>query len=76
MAWGDERVLRQEALLTLLEQQQGGNPTVAEIELLSYLQSLKNYREPSLAGQQKQLRQEWAEVTAKILNSLTPVTGN
>jgi len=71
LAWGDERVLRQKGLLTVLEQQQGGNPVQAESALSSYLSSLKLYREPSLASQQAQLRQEWAEATAEVLNSLT-----
>ena len=71
MAWGDERVLRQKALLTVLEQQQGGQAAQAERALSAYLSSLKHYREPSLARQQAQLRQQWAEVTADILNSLT-----
>lgn len=71
LAWGDERVLRQEALLSLLAQQQGRDPQQAESDLNTYLVSLKTYREPLLAGQQIQLRQEWAEVTAEILNSLT-----
>jgi hypothetical protein len=35
------------------------------------LDSLKNYREPTLAAQQSQLRQDWAQVTAEVLNSLT-----
>ena len=71
MAWGDERLLRQKALLAMLEQQQGGKPAQAQAALSTYLSSLKHYREPSLALQQKQLRQEWAEVTATLLNSLT-----
>ncbi|MEI8400941.1 MAG: DUF6279 family lipoprotein [Alcaligenaceae bacterium] len=71
LAWGDERVLRQEALLTVVEQQQAGKPAQAESALSAYLSSLKGYREPSLASQQIQLRLEWAEVTAEILNSLT-----
>lgn len=71
MAWGDERRLRQKALLTVLEQQQGGDWAQAEQTLSAYLSSLKGYREPSLASQQAQLRLEWAQVTADILNSLT-----
>ena len=70
-AWGDERVRRQKALLTVLEQHQGGNPAQAESALSGYLSSLKLYREPSLASQQARLRQEWAEATAEVLNSLT-----
>ena len=71
MAWGDERRLRQRALLSVLEQQQGGDAVQAEQALSAYLSSLKVYREPSLASQQAQLRLEWAQVTADILNSLT-----
>jgi hypothetical protein len=71
VAWGNERVLRQAALLIVLEQEQGGNPAQAESALSAYLSSLKTYREPSLASQQAQLRREWAGVTADILNSLT-----
>jgi hypothetical protein len=40
--------------------------------LREYLDSLKTYREPTLAAQQLQLRQDWAQVTADVLNSLTP----
>jgi hypothetical protein len=71
VAWGKERVLRQAALLIVLEQQQGGDPLQAERALSVYLSSLKQYREPSLASEQAQLRREWAEVTAEILKSLT-----
>jgi hypothetical protein len=70
--WGDERVLRQKALLDLLEQQRGKDRLQAEAALREYLVSLKNYREPTLATQQSQLRQEWAQATADVLNSLTP----
>ena len=69
--WGDERVLRQKALLDLLEQQRGKDRLQAEAALREYLVSLKNYREPTLATQQSQLRQEWAQATADVLNSLT-----
>lgn len=69
--WGDERVLRQKALLDLLAQHRGRDPLQAEIALREYLDSLKNYREPTLAAQQPQLRQEWAQATADVLNSLT-----
>jgi hypothetical protein len=69
--WGDERALRQKALLDLLEQQRGQGAPQAEAALREYLDSLKNYREPTLAAQQSQLRQDWAQVTAEVLNSLT-----
>ncbi len=69
--WGDERTLRQKALLDLLEQQRGKDASQAEAALREYLDSLKKYREPTLAAQQSQLRQEWAAVTTVILNSLT-----
>lgn len=71
VAWGDERRLRQKDLLSVLEQQQGGDWAQAEQALSAYLSSLKVYREPFLASQQAQLRLEWAQVTADILNSLT-----
>jgi hypothetical protein len=71
VSWGDERVLRQKALLMVLEQQQGADVAQAENALNTYLTSLKHYREPSLARQQMQLRREWAEMTAEVLNSLT-----
>jgi hypothetical protein len=70
--WGNERTLRQTALLDLLEQQRGKDAPQAEAALREYLDSLKNYREPTLAAQQPQLRQDWAQVTADVLNSLTP----
>ena len=71
VAWNDERKLRQQALLDTLEQQRGKEPQQAELVLAAYLSSLSNYREPTLAEQKLKLRQEWAEVTAQILNSLT-----
>ncbi|NQW83889.1 MAG: hypothetical protein HQ450_08075 [Alcaligenaceae bacterium] len=70
--WGDERTLRQKALLDLLEQQRGKDAPQAEAALRVYLYSLKKYREPTLAAQQSQIRQDWAQVTAEVLNSLTP----
>ena len=71
VAWNDERKLRQQALLDTLEEQRGKDPQQAELALAVYLNSLSNYREPTLAEQKVQLRQDWAEVTAQILNSLT-----
>ena len=71
VAWNDERKLRQQALLDILEEQRGKEPQQAELALAVYLNSLSNYREPALAEQKVQLRQDWAEVTAQILNSLT-----
>jgi hypothetical protein len=71
VAWNDERKLRQQALLVTLEEQRGKDPQQAELALAVYLNSLSNYREPTLAEQKVQLRQDWAEVTAQILNSLT-----
>ena len=70
--WGDERTLRQKALLDLLEQYRGKDPLQAEVALREYLASLKSYREPALAAQQSPLRQDWAQATADVLNSLTP----
>lgn len=71
VAWNDERKLRQQALLDTLEEQRGKDLQQAELALAVYLNSLSNYREPTLAEQKVQLRQDWAEVTAQILNSLT-----
>jgi hypothetical protein len=70
--WGDERALRQKALLDLLEQYRGKDALQAETALREYLASLKNYREPILAAQQSPLKQDWAQATADVLNSLTP----
>jgi len=71
VVWGEERALRQKTLLDLLAQQRGQDPLQAEVALREYLGSLKHYREPTLVTQQSQLRQEWAQATADVLNSLT-----
>ncbi len=72
-AWETERQLRQRALLSLLSGQLGADPVQAQASLENYLASLNQYREPSLGAQRDQLRLEWAQATAAILNSASPV---
>lgn len=72
LAWETERQLRQRALLSLLNGQLGADPIQAQASLQHYLASLNQYREPSLGAQRDQLRMEWAQATAEILNSASP----
>ncbi len=67
-AWYAERKLRQQALLTLLETQRSRSPAHAQQALTEYLTSLNTYREPILSQQRDDLRMEWAQATAEILN--------
>jgi len=70
--WDAERQLRQRALVSLLNAQRDADPTKAQGALQNYLASLNQYREPSLNTQRDQLRLEWAQATASILNSASP----
>lgn len=76
LAWETERQLRQRALLSLLNGQLGADPAQAQASLQNYLASLNQYREPSLGAQRNQLRMEWAQATAEILNSASPAQRN
>jgi hypothetical protein len=71
-SWDAERKQRQQALLSLLNAQRDANPAQAQQSLQEYLSSLNQYREPSLTLQRNQLRLEWAQATAEILNTSTP----
>lgn len=67
-SWYEERKLRQQALLNLLQTQREASPVQAQEALADYLLSLGRYREPALNSQREELRMEWAQATADILN--------
>ena len=67
-AWYEERKLRQQALLNLLQTQREASPAQAQQALADYLLSLSRYREPVLSSQREELRMEWAQAAADILN--------
>jgi hypothetical protein len=71
-AWYEERKLRQQALITLIQAQQNAQPAQAQQALQDYLESLGRYREPTLSAQRDNLRLEWAQATAEILNLASP----
>lgn len=71
-AWYEERKLRQQALLNLIAAQRDAPPNQAQQALATYLASLGQYREPMLSAQRDQLRMEWAQATAEILNLASP----
>jgi hypothetical protein len=71
-SWDAERKLRQRELLAMLEAQRDADPSQAQTSLQNYLKSLNQYREPTLTAQRNQLRLEWAQATADLLNSATP----
>lgn len=71
-AWYEERKLRQQALLNLIAAQRDAPPNQAQQALATYLASLGHYREPKLSAQRDQLRMEWAQATAEILNLASP----
>jgi hypothetical protein len=70
--WANERQLRQTALLDTLTGQRDKDPTQAETALTLYTKSLSEYRDPKLISLQESLREDWAETTAALLNSMTP----
>ncbi len=70
--WANERERRQTALLETLNAQREKDPAQAEEALALYAKSLSDYRNPKLVAQQDSLRKDWAQVTAEVLNSLTP----
>jgi len=71
-AWYEERKLRQQALIALIQTQQNAQPAQAQQALQDYLESLGRYREPMLSTQRDTLRREWAQATAEILNLASP----
>lgn len=71
--WAQERMARQEALLILIEQaQEHGSPQQAALALNAYFVSLTDYRVTDVKELSQQRRQQLAQLTAQILNSLTP----
>ncbi len=71
-AWYEERQLRQQALIGLIQAQNNAQPFQAQEALEDYLKSLSRYREPMLDAQRDTLRAEWAQATAEILNLASP----
>jgi hypothetical protein len=71
-AWYEERQLRQQALIGLIQAQKNAQPSQAQEALEDYLKSLSRYREPTLNAQRDSLRAEWAQATAEILNLASP----
>jgi hypothetical protein len=71
-AWYDERKLRQQALIQLIQAQHKAPPAKAQQAFEDYLYSLNRYREPMLNAQRETLRLEWAQATAEILNLANP----
>jgi len=70
--WGQERLARQQALLTLLADARTlPSAEAAAIELHDYFQSLSRYRITDLQVEREQRLTSLAELTASMLNSMT-----
>lgn len=71
--WAQERMARQEALLELIQESQDhGSAERAAQALQAYFVSLSNYRVADIQKLSEERRQQLAQLTASILNSLTP----
>jgi len=71
--WAQERMARQEALLNLIQEvQDHGSAERAAGALQAYFISLSNYRIADIQKLSEERRQQLAQLTASILNSLTP----
>lgn len=71
--WGQERIARQEALLTLLAQaKESGSAQQAAVALHDYFQSLSRYRIAELQTQREDRQMALATLTASLLNQMTP----
>lgn len=71
--WGQERIARQEALLTLLAQaKESGSAQQAAVALQDYFQSLSRYRIAELQTQREDRQMALATLTASLLNQMTP----
>jgi hypothetical protein len=72
--WAQERMARQEALLDVMQEAQDhGSAERAAVALKNYFVSLSNYRVADIQELSAERRQQLAQLTASILNSLTPV---
>ncbi len=70
--WGQERIARQEALLTLLAQaKESGSAQQAAVALHDYFQSLSRYRIAELQSQREDRQTALASLTANLLNQMT-----
>jgi hypothetical protein len=70
--WGQERMARQQALLSLLAQaKQTESAQKAAIALHDYFQSLSRYRIAKLQDQREDRQVALAELTASLLNQMT-----
>lgn len=71
--WGQERIARQEALLSLLAQaKESGSAQQAALALHDYFQSLGRYRVAELQSQREDRQTALATLTASLLNQMTP----
>lgn len=71
--WGQERIARQEALLTLLAQaKESGSAQQAAVALQDYFQSLSRYRIAELQTQREDRQMALATLTASLLNQMAP----
>ncbi|MFY9348236.1 MAG: DUF6279 family lipoprotein [Orrella sp.] len=71
--WGQERIARQEALLSLLAQaKESGSAQQAALALHDYFQSLSRYRIAELQSQRESRQTALATLTADLLNQMTP----
>jgi hypothetical protein len=71
--WAQERMARQEALLDVIEEAQDhGSAERAALALKAYFVSLSDYRVADIQQLSEARRLQLAQLTASILNSLTP----
>ncbi len=71
--WAQERMARQEALLDLIQESQDhGSAERAAQALQAYFVSLSNYRVADIQKLSVERRVQLAQLTASILNSITP----
>jgi hypothetical protein len=72
--WAQERMARQEALLDLIQESQDhGSAERAAQALQAYFVSLSNYRVADIQKLSVERRGQLAQLTASILNAMTPV---
>jgi hypothetical protein len=72
LLWGQERIARQEALLSLLAQaRESGSAQQAATALQDYFQSLSRYRIAELQSQRENRQTALASLTANLLNQMT-----
>ena len=69
--WAEERLARQRALVSLIEESRSMSGDQLHYAWKSYFDSLSTYRVPALESRRPLIRAAWAEVTADILNMMT-----